>query len=280
MTQTSFRVRLTDVELEVSIQGPPDGPAVFLLHGFPQGSEMWARLAPTLAEAGYLTYAVNQRGYGASGKPQSVEAYDLDRLAEDISDLAGCLGLRSYDVIGHDWGAAVGWWLAGKTDRGMTGLVAISAPHPSVWRRTMAEDAEQRRMSRYIRFFRWPAMPELLLRLTSFAGFERATREAGATPDALASYRRSWRSRGNPKAMLNWYRALVRRPYIATEQITIPVLFIHGEHDPFLSRAAVEQTAAIGPFVETARIDGGDHWLIDRAPDAVGRLALAFLKRR
>ncbi len=279
MSGSTIRVKLSQVELEVVVRGPEDGPAVILLHGFPQGPAVWNHVAATLAAAGYRTIAPAQRGYGGSSRPRGIANYDLDRLAADVTELARALGHRNYAVIGHDWGAAVGWWLAGDSSSGLAALIALSAPHPVVWRRTMVEDPEQRAKSRYVRLFAIPTMPEALLRLTGYRGLEQAIAAAGADAEASADYRRSWRAPGGLTAMLNWYRALLRRPVSGTwrQQVLVPTLFIRGARDAFLSGAAVDQTAALDPGITAVTLADGDHWLPERCPAETARRALAFL---
>lgn len=271
-------VQLEDVQLEVRLFGDPGQPAVVLLHGFPQTAVMWDDLATALAGAGYHVIAPNQRGYGQSGNPSDVSAYDIDRLTADVRDLARALGHDHYFIIGHDWGAAVGWWLATNPDHHLQGLVAISAPHPAIWRQAMRDDDEQKKKSRYIRFFRLPVLPELLIRLTRFAGLESAVANAGASSTAREAYRRSWRSKGNLTAMLNWYRALLRRAFAQPVRVTAPTLFIHGGADPYLSEAAARRTAAIRGPIERIKLDGG-HWLVDETGPELRRLVFNFLER-
>jgi pimeloyl-ACP methyl ester carboxylesterase len=105
-----------------------------LLHGFPETALLsWHTHIPALVAAGYFVVAPDQRGYNQSDKPEGVEAYYIDHLADDVKGLiqhynyakavvrlkrAGpsvhSLAPNSlrhhHQVIGHDWGAAVAWW--------------------------------------------------------------------------------------------------------------------------------------------------------------------------
>ena len=279
MTQCTRIVRLKGVELEVRLCGPPDGQAVILLHGFPQAAIMWDCLAGALADAGYRTIALNQRGYGRSSRPRGIAAYDLDRLAADVRELAQALGHNAFTVVGHDWGAVVGWWLASAHDGRLKGLIAISAAHPAVWRETMVGDKDQKRRSRYVRLFRIPVIPEILILLTGYAGLKRAVADAGASKAAREVYLQSWRAPGSVTAMLNWYRALLRKSFAPPASVGVPTLFIYGREDPFLSEAAVRRTKMISPDVEAVQLGEG-HWLVDRSATKIRRLVLDFLDGR
>jgi pimeloyl-ACP methyl ester carboxylesterase len=81
-----------------------------------------------------------------------VAAYDLDVLAADILGLANHFGAARFSIIGHDWGASVGWWLATFSSERLERLVLMNAPPPVVWREAMSDHLEQRRRSLYAPF--------------------------------------------------------------------------------------------------------------------------------
>lgn len=150
------RVAANGIELHTAEAGPAEGPLVFLLHGFPEFWYSWRNQIPALAENGFRVIAPDQRGYNLSGKPDGVSNYDLDRLAADIVGLADHFKRESFNVVGHDWGAAVGWWLAGKYAPRLQRLAVLNAPHPAVWVDAMRHDPVQKRKSSYVRFFQLP----------------------------------------------------------------------------------------------------------------------------
>src|SRR4051812_2592536 len=89
--------------------GPADGRPVLLLHGFPETSTCWRRVMESLAAAGYRAVAVDQRGYSPGARPTGVAAYEITELVDDVVGWLDALGLDRVDLVGHDWGAAVGW---------------------------------------------------------------------------------------------------------------------------------------------------------------------------
>ncbi|MFC7620767.1 alpha/beta fold hydrolase [Microlunatus sp. GCM10028923] len=95
------------VDLNVAVGGT--GPAVVLLHGFPQTHYMWHRVAGRLADR-YTVIAPDLRGYGRSGKPAGTdpETYAKRTMARDVVAIAGALGFERFGVVGHDRGALVG----------------------------------------------------------------------------------------------------------------------------------------------------------------------------
>src|SRR5215470_20068869 len=69
-----------DVRIHYVVGGR--GPAVVLLHGFPQHWREWHLIIPRLAEAGYTVLAPDLRGFGLSDKP--LVAYDVVTVSEDV----------------------------------------------------------------------------------------------------------------------------------------------------------------------------------------------------
>ena len=109
-----YQIRSNGIDLHVVQDGPRTGRPVILLHGFPEFWYGWRRQIPFLAAAGYRVWAPDQRGYNLSAKPSGRGAYSLDRLAADVIGLLDAAGRDTALLVGHDWGAAVAWWIASK----------------------------------------------------------------------------------------------------------------------------------------------------------------------
>jgi len=93
--------------------GPPDGPLMIFLHGWPQLSLVWRRQIEHFAARGWRCVAPDLRGYGGSSVPDSASAYALREIVQDMVELHDALGGAPAVWIGHDWGAPVVWSLAG-----------------------------------------------------------------------------------------------------------------------------------------------------------------------
>ena len=100
------------IRLHVVQAGPKDGPAVVLLHGFPEFWRGWARQIEPLAAAGYRVIVPDQRGYNLSDVPKGAKAYSMEELGKDITGLLDALGHKDCFLAGHDWGAVVAWGVA------------------------------------------------------------------------------------------------------------------------------------------------------------------------
>jgi haloacetate dehalogenase len=106
------RLSIRDADYLVATAG--SGPAVLLLHGFPQTHYCWRRIAPVLAQQ-YTVVAPDLRGYGSTtapaGGPEG-QGYTKRELANDLIQLANELGIETAAVVGHDRGARVAYRLA------------------------------------------------------------------------------------------------------------------------------------------------------------------------
>jgi epoxide hydrolase 4 len=276
-------IAVAGVPLHFVQAGPPTGPLLFLLHGFPEFWFAWREYIEPLAQAGFHVVAPDQRGYNLSGQPNGVDAYRLDRLADDIFDLADALGGETFQVAGHDWGAAVAWWMATRRPSRLRRMVALSAPHPAVWRRAMTEDREQRKRSRYVQMLRLPWLPELLIKSGGYSGlvkaFETATRLEAFAPDVLAEYQSAWRRPGALTAMLNWYRALFRQdlPIPAVGSLPTPTLVLWGDRDPYARPELADESAALCANARVVHFADASHWLAHDETAAVREQLLNFL---
>jgi pimeloyl-ACP methyl ester carboxylesterase len=99
---TIRRIQVGDVDLAVRHGG--DGPAVVLLHGFPQHSLLFRRIAPLLAKR-FTVIIPDQRGMGASTLP--VTGFTKTDMARDLAGVLDALGLETACVAGYDLGAGV-----------------------------------------------------------------------------------------------------------------------------------------------------------------------------
>ncbi|MDH4074071.1 MAG: alpha/beta hydrolase, partial [Gammaproteobacteria bacterium] len=105
-----------------------DGPPVVLIHGFPELAYSWRHQLPALAAAGYRAIAPDMRGYGGTDKPPAVADYGIHKLIGDVTGLMDALGLDRAVIVGHDWGALVGWQMCLLAPERMEGYVALNIP--------------------------------------------------------------------------------------------------------------------------------------------------------
>ncbi len=270
------------VMLDCLEAGPVDGPLVFLLHGFPDLAWSWTAQLEALAEAGFHAVAPDQRGYGASAKPQGIAAYRLDILAKDVAELARGLGQARFDVVGHDWGGAVAWWVAVSHPSQVRRLGVLNAPHPAAMRAYVKRSPSQLLHSAYIGLFQVPRLPEAILGAWTFkvlAEVMRLSSRPGAfSSDAMEVYRRGWKEPGALTAMLNWYRALRLATFPpATVRVAAPTLVLWGVKDQFLERGLAVASLELCDDGRAIWFDTATHWLHHEEPAAINHALVSFL---
>ncbi|GGG58406.1 fluoroacetate dehalogenase [Kocuria dechangensis] len=109
-----------------------DGPAVLLLHGFPQTSHMWHHLAPALARE-FAVVAADLRGYGHSRAHS--EDFTFRAMAADQVELMRHLGHERFHVVGHDRGARTAHRLAFDHPGAVLSVTLLDIlPTLEVWR--------------------------------------------------------------------------------------------------------------------------------------------------
>ncbi len=106
-----------------------DHPPVVLCHGWPEIAFSWRHQIKALAEAGIRVIAPDQRGYGATDRPEPVEAYDLAHLTGDLVGLLDHLKIDKAIFVGHDWGGFVVWQMALRHRERVAGVVGVNTPH-------------------------------------------------------------------------------------------------------------------------------------------------------
>lgn len=261
--------------------GPEDGRLVLLLHGFPQSSYQWRHQMAALGDAGYRAVAFDQRGYSPGARPDGLENYSVDRLVSDVLAVADELNAHQIDLVGHDWGAAVAWQVAGRYPERLRSLTAVSVPHGAAFRAALASSSgDQLRRSSYIEFFQQEGTAEEALLAEGGAGLRRLF-EVSAYPDDPTPYIELMREPGALTAALSWYRALVKgglgaaMASVAMGPVTVPTLYVWSDQDPAIGREAAEGTAehVEGPY-RFEVLEGFSHWIPEAAPEELNRLLL------
>jgi pimeloyl-ACP methyl ester carboxylesterase len=267
--------------LHVALAGPEDGPLVLLLHGFPEFWYGWKNQLGPLAAAGFRVAAPDQRGYNDSDKPAGLAAYTREALARDVVQILDTLGRRRAIVVGHDWGGAVAWWMALQHPERLERLVVLNIPHPVVHARALRSWAQLRR-SWYILMFQLSGLAEWLLsqdRHRRLVELMRAGSRGTLSDADLDRYREAYSKPGALKAMLSWYRAVVRLPSgrLRTRRVERPALVIWGARDPALG---VEMAAPSAERCDRGRLrilDRAGHFVTHDAWEQVNHELLDFL---
>jgi len=252
------------------------GPLVILVHGWPESWYSWRHQLPALAAAGYHAVAPDMRGYGKTDKPKAVEDYDIHHVTADLVGIVDALGEKDAILVGHDWGAIVGWQALLLHPSRFTAYVAMSVPYNGRGPASLI-DGLKRAMGDnfyYILYFQEPGVAEkefdadprgLLSRLYLSPDSPRdpptitdPKRAAGGmigrygAPKGLPSwltqadldyYVNEFKEAGF-RGGINYYRNFHRNwettPQLTGVKVTQPVIFIAGEKDVVIRGATAE----------------------------------------
>src|SRR5256714_3137937 len=161
-------------------------------------------------------------------------------------------------------------------------LCVLDCPHPSRMREAL-RTARQWRRSWYAMLFQVPVLPEILLRAGDFAILRLLfrgdpARNGAYSAEDIEGIVRAPARPGSLTAMLDWYRAsLRRRPHKRWVSIAQPVQIIWGERDRYLSPELAVTGPEWAPDQRVLRIAGASHWVQADAPERVNEALLAFL---
>jgi pimeloyl-ACP methyl ester carboxylesterase len=280
MTASQHMIKANGLRFRAMVDGPASGDMVILLHGFPEGAESWSKQVDALARAGFLAVAPDLRGYGLSDAPEDVGSYSIDHLAEDVRFIVASFGRSAAHVAGHDWGAMVAWYFAGRFPEMTQTLTALSVPHPAALAAASRGDVDQQERSRYVGLFLIEGKAEQVLADDDYRRL-RSMFSLGPNPDAVPRglidhFTRSLSRPGRLTAALNYYRANLAAGGGAWETsirigpIRMPTALLWGDQDPALGRSAAEATAQhVEGEYSLEVLEGAGHWLQFERPAEV-----------
>ncbi|WP_451984436.1 alpha/beta fold hydrolase [Azospirillum endophyticum] len=227
------------VRLHVVQHGPADGPAVLLLHGWPQTAYAWRRVSPLLASAGFRTIAPDLRGFGHSSKPAA--GFDKKTVSADLPPLLDSLGVDRCWVVGHDMGGQVAYPFVAQWPDRAKGLVFIESGLPGFGQEAAMDVA--RGGSWHFGFNRTGDLAEALVagREQLFIRFIMNRANVGlfdptcVSEEDLAVYATAAAAPGALRCMFAYYQALLptdRDDNLAfgSRPLTCPVLAVGAEH--------------------------------------------------
>jgi pimeloyl-ACP methyl ester carboxylesterase len=252
------------------------GPAVLLLHGWPQTWYEWRHVAAALE--GFTVVMPDLRGFGYSAKPAS--GYDAETMATDIHGLVSALELRDVTVVGHDWGAVFGYVYAASHPEEVSALGIVEMALPGVG---VMEQAMQARPGGqwlwHMGFQSVPDIPELLV-----SGHERvylqwffehfAYDPSAITAADLDEYVAAITQVGALRAGLAVYQAYFETAEQvashARSPLEMPVVAYGG--DACLGEYTLASVRAVAPAAEGGVIERCGHWAPEEQPEFVAAL--------
>lgn len=258
--------------LELSVTTAGKGPAAMLLHGFPDDSEVWRKQVPALVAAGFRVIVPDQRGCGASEMAPKVADYRLPNLVADLVAVLDHLKVDSVNLVGHDWGAVIGWHFAMAHPDRVNRYAALSVGHPTAYARG---PLEQKLKAYYVLLFQLRGIAEWMLRANNWWLFRMVTRQ----PNEVVRWIKRLSAPGRLTAAINYYRAnLSLLKTSERPKLSMPVMGLFSDGDRFLAESQMRESGKFctGTFRFELVRDAG-HWLQLDACEQVNGLLIDFL---
>jgi pimeloyl-ACP methyl ester carboxylesterase len=279
--------RISGAGAEINLVIGGAGPALLLLHGYPETHVAWHRIAPALAEQ-FTVVATDLRGYGDSSAPRSDEfhrTYSKRAMAVDQLAVMKELGFEHFAVVGHDRGARVGYRLALDHPEAIRALVSLTViPTADVW--AAVDKSFATNAYHWFLFAQDFDLPERLIGADPDYFLDWTLRRMVKdydcpVPEAVAEYRRCFRRAEVRHAMVEDDRAGASCDYeddkvdlAAGNKLACPVQVLWDAR----RASPTESWRRWADRVEGIPIDAG-HMLAEEAPEAVLAAIRPFLRR-
>jgi pimeloyl-ACP methyl ester carboxylesterase len=265
-------IEVNGIRLNVVIEG--SGPEVILLHGFPDSAGVWRYQIPALVQAGYRVIAPDLRGCGGTDAPVGKANYTLDTLVKDVTGMMDHLGMKQASLIGHDWGAILGWFVAIEHPERVERYIAMSVGHPTSYKKG---GIEQKLRSWYVYAFQLPFIMEAMARSFNWLLMRVLTKNHPEIDQWIEDKSRP----GRLTAGLNWYRAnIVRMLFGSTGHARVPAFGMWSSGDYFLSeRQMMRSTLYVDAPWRYERIENSSHWMQLDAPERLNKLLIEYLRQ-
>ena len=201
-----------------------DGDPVILLHGIPESWKCWKHQIPKLATQ-FKVYAIDLKGYGLSDKKEG--DFSMNNVASEILDLLDHLKISSFRLAGHDWGVAISDNIIDqapeRVERYIRCCLSLHAydPRNSLHHQWNSEN------------------PDLAAKLMNKPeAYVRVWFESSCKPDLIPDEKEikeivdDFSHQGTGDAVPRYFRDIPKNKPVDLSKFTMPILYIHGEHDP------------------------------------------------
>ncbi|HYB82242.1 MAG TPA: alpha/beta hydrolase, partial [Mycobacterium sp.] len=261
--------------------GSADGPAVMLVHGFPENWWEWHELIGPLAADGYRVLCPDLRGAGWSSAPRS--RYTKSEMAEDLAAVLDHLNVATVKLVAHDWGGPVAFIMMLRHPEKVTGFFGVNTSTPWVRRdlgmlRHMWRFWYQIPMSLPVIGPRVIADPKGRYLRTLAGGF-------GVPEEDVRMYIECMRQPGHAEAGSRWYRTFQTKEMLRWMRgeyddacVEVPVRWLSGTEDPVITPDLLDGYADRISDFDVELVDGVGHWIVEQRPELVLDRIRAFLR--
>jgi len=270
------------------------GPAVLLLHGFPDAPFSFRRQIEALSGAGYKVIAPFLRGYEPGSRPKNKDLR-IEAIIRDVEAWLDQLEIETVHLIGHDWGAVIGYGCAQIIPERLRSLTTMAVgPSRRFVGAALTKVPRQFLFSWYIQLFQIPGLSDFLTRRRDFAlikylwrkwspDYELSEEEWGQLrsvferPGVLSAILGYYRQNANPLILSRLKRSII----MSGAPIAVPTLILNGArdgcmHPRLLDHIIVDSQFPKGVTLRTLKQAG--HFLHLEQPETVNQILLDWLQ--
>jgi pimeloyl-ACP methyl ester carboxylesterase len=254
-----------------------EGEPVVLLHGWPQTWYEWRHVIPALAGR-HRVIAPDLRGWGATERPAG--GFDVATAAADVAALLDELGIGAAHVVGHDWGAPIGYHLTASNRDRVRSFVAVEASMPGAGGENLLNFAQAWTPLWFFPFLATPELPQLLLDGREELFFSWVLRQmsrsapGALTDDDIAVYTEAYGDadavRSSCAYYANTWASAEQVRKAAETPLTVPVLAVAGERS--LGRHMIDFVERLAPDAEGVILPGCGHLVPEERPAELAEL--------
>lgn len=273
------------VTIHVAEAGPADGPAVMLVHGFPQNWWEWHALIGPLAADGFRVMCPDLRGAGWSSAPRT--QYLKSEMADDLAAVLDHLGVPSVKLVAHDWGGPVAFIMMLRHPEKVTGFFGCNTAAPFV-KRDLGSMLGLWRLWYQIPISLPVIGPRILANPNSLFLRILGSWVGGGyrLPDnEQQMYGECMNQPGHAEAASRWYRSFQTKELLRwgrgeyrNARVNVPVRWLTGTADPVMTADGTDGYEDHIDDFEVELVPGVGHWIIDQRPELVLERLRAFLK--
>lgn len=276
---THHQVRARGVEFHYAEAGAGED-VVLCLHGWPQHWYEWRHLMPALADR-HRVIALDQRGFGWSEAP--ADGYEKENLADDVLAVLDELGLERVKLVGHDWGAWIGFLLCLREPKRFQRYLALNILPPWTSMRAMAPH-----LWRF--WYQWLILtPGIGYRLHRSGKFVPKVLAGGSVrrevwDDAtLHAFSDTFMEPERAKAAVLMYRVFnlrevgpIARGRYAKARLEVPTKLLFGTGDAALNHNLLAGYERHADDMQLEKVDNCGHFIADEMPQLVAERAREF----
>ena len=251
------------------------GEPLLLVHGITTYSFIWRKIVPLLASR-YDVISVDLLGCGSSDMPLDV-SYAIKDHAERLKELVSSIGIEKFHFVGHDLGGGMGQIFAVRYPEMLIDLAMINTVGYDYW------------PVQPITAMKTPILRQLMIAAVDLGVFQLIVKRGLyhkdlATDELLDLFIKPLQRSGRRKAFLHFARCLDNANLMEIaehlKKLTMPVLIIRGDADPYLGAAIAERLHQEIPGSRLVRIATGGHWIQEDEPQQTAQALIAFFEGR